>query len=399
MSMTKWSRFLSIPVLISIIFISSMGSAADDTKVITVIGQAAIFQDDKAAARDKAIDDALRKAVESAVGTMISSETVVENFQMLSDKVYTNAKGYVEKYDVISEKANGNTYVINIKASVSTGKVKDKLSAINLLITRKGKPRIMIMVAEQNIGQPGLSYWWGNSATSSDLGIVENTLIAYFKEKGFTFIDHQTLQGKIQVSDATEVMNKGNKVIQQISNLTDAEVVIVGKAVAVDAGIKILGTSMKSGQADISVRAINCDNGEIIAIADSHAAYPHINITTAGTMALKKATNSLSEKLMGKILKQWQKDVSGAARIVLKVNGLEEYGDLARFKNFVQEIVRGVKSINERNVEIPKATIDIEIAGDSRSLAGELSAKKFGNLKVKVMKVTPNEVVVILSKK
>ncbi len=38
-------------------------------------------------ARDHAIKDDLRKAVEQAVGTFISSETVVENYEVLSDRI------------------------------------------------------------------------------------------------------------------------------------------------------------------------------------------------------------------------------------------------------------------------------------------------------------------------
>jgi len=42
-------------------------------------------------ARDHAIKDALRKAVEQAVGTFIFSETVVENYEVLSDRIYSKA--------------------------------------------------------------------------------------------------------------------------------------------------------------------------------------------------------------------------------------------------------------------------------------------------------------------
>ncbi len=61
-------------------------------------------------ARDHAIKYALRKVVEKAVGTFISSETVVENYEVLSDRIYSKAEGYVEEYKVLREKKKGDLY-------------------------------------------------------------------------------------------------------------------------------------------------------------------------------------------------------------------------------------------------------------------------------------------------
>ena len=48
---------------------------------ITAIGHATIYGADKSAARDKALEDAQRKAVEQAMGTMISAESISQNFR------------------------------------------------------------------------------------------------------------------------------------------------------------------------------------------------------------------------------------------------------------------------------------------------------------------------------
>ncbi|HEV8539645.1 MAG TPA: hypothetical protein VGQ60_00645, partial [Nitrospiraceae bacterium] len=54
--------------------------ALAQSQTVTADGVAGIQGGDKAIARDNAIQDALRKAVEQAVGTMVASETMVENF-------------------------------------------------------------------------------------------------------------------------------------------------------------------------------------------------------------------------------------------------------------------------------------------------------------------------------
>ena len=59
-------------------------------------GQAMIKNGDEPAARDRALEDAQRKAVESAVGTMISAETVMENYQIISDRILAKSAGYIK---------------------------------------------------------------------------------------------------------------------------------------------------------------------------------------------------------------------------------------------------------------------------------------------------------------
>ena len=60
-------------LIVLLVGLLALPCMAADVEEVEVTGQAAIFDDDKAQARDKAIDDALRKAVESAVGTKITS--------------------------------------------------------------------------------------------------------------------------------------------------------------------------------------------------------------------------------------------------------------------------------------------------------------------------------------
>jgi len=40
------------------------------------------------------------------VGTVIESETAVDNYEVLSDSIYSQAKGFVTSYKILSEKAD-----------------------------------------------------------------------------------------------------------------------------------------------------------------------------------------------------------------------------------------------------------------------------------------------------
>ncbi|MEW6616484.1 MAG: flagellar assembly protein T N-terminal domain-containing protein [Thermodesulfobacteriota bacterium] len=359
------------------------------SQVIKAEGVGAIVNNDKAIARDNAIEDALRKAVEQAVGTLVSSETMVENFQLLSDRIYTKTEGYVQQYKIISEAPAENIYKVTLEATVTLGNLKNDLAAIGLLMARKHKPRVMVLIAEQNIGQQYLSFWWGHQASETNLSITESVLVEKFREKDFNVVDHAAKARDIKIGKPYKVANLDDNTAVSLGNQYDAEVVIVGKALAKLVG-SVMGTSMKSAQANMSARAIRTDNGAIIASANTHGAAVHIDEVTGGSNALKKAASDLASKLIDQIITTWGKEISGTTMVQLTINGISSYHDFMKFKNVLQEQVRGVKGVYQRSINAGVAKIDIDIKGDSQSLADELTTKNFQNFSININSLSQN---------
>ena len=65
---------------------------------VQVDGMATIHNNLIDIARDKAIDNAQRNAVEKVVGVMITSSTEVENFQLKLDRILSESKGFINDY-------------------------------------------------------------------------------------------------------------------------------------------------------------------------------------------------------------------------------------------------------------------------------------------------------------
>jgi hypothetical protein len=367
------------------------GEQSLQSQIVKAEGMGAIVNNDKAIARDNAIEDALRKAVEQAVGTLVSSETMVENFQLLNDSIYTKTEGYIQKYKVISESPAENIYKVNIEATVALGNLKNDLAAVGLLMARKHKPRIMIMIAEQNIGQQYLSFWWGHQASETNLSITESVLIEKLREKDFNVVDHEAKARNIKIGKPYQVANLDDNTAVSLGNQYDAEVVIVGKALAKYIG-SVMGTSMKSVQANMSARAIRTDNGAIIASANTHGAAVHIDEVTGGSDALKKAASDLASKLMDQIINTWGKEVGGTTMVQMTINGISSYQDFVKFKNVLQEQVRGVKGVYQRSINAGVAKIDIDIKGDAQSLSDELTTKNFQGFSININSFTQNSI-------
>jgi len=386
------SKRLSIHlvILVAVLLILVIGAFAQ-SKEIKAKGYGTIHGDNKAAARDKAIEDAQRKAVEQAMGTMISSESVTKNFQLISDRILSLSSGYIEKYRVISEKEIDGEVEVEIAAIVGMSMLNDSAQAIKNLIRRMDRPKIMVLIAEQSIREEGqqLSEKRGGNAvlSSTSLGVVENVLIEFFRAKGFDFVDRQALAGQIEIADPLTLVNDKER-IKKIANLTDAQVAIFGQAQARNTG-EVQG--IYSGQANISLRALKTDTGEIIAATNAHAAVPFVDPSTANTKALSEAAKKISQKLMDQILSQWQSESSGSRSICLVIKGVK-YADVKKLRSWLTKYVRGVKSIHQRYVKDGIAELDLDIQGSAQNLADELSEKKFQKKTIEVLDLLPNKV-------
>ncbi|MBN2254917.1 MAG: flagellar assembly protein T N-terminal domain-containing protein, partial [Deltaproteobacteria bacterium] len=113
----------------------------EGSKVIEADGAGVVINNDLALARDNAINDSLRKAVEQAVGTVISSETVVQNYEVINDSIYAKSQGYIQNYQILNEKVSDGLYRVTIRATVSMGGIKDDLRALGFLMAQKNMPR------------------------------------------------------------------------------------------------------------------------------------------------------------------------------------------------------------------------------------------------------------------
>ncbi len=384
-------RFANLIIFLFIFFPLNAFSQGSDLINVSAEGIAVVIENNTAIARDNAINDALRKAVEQAVGTMIASETVVENYQALSDRIYSKTQGYIKNYHIISEQDAGELYRVTVQAVVAKGNLKEDLSAVGLLIVRKNMPRVMIMIAEQNIGMEYFHYWWGGASSRVDFTVTENILMKQLNEKGFNVIDHCVKNKNLELSNAYKIVYLNNSSIKKIGSLYDAEVVIYGKTLAKLAGV-IKGTSMKSVQADISLRAVNIDNGQVIASSTAHGAAVHISEVTAGSEAIKNATEKISRELISQIISQWSSDVSSGSLIQMTISGITSYNNLVEFKKAVKKKIRGVKEIYQRKFGSQVAVVDIETVNSAQNLTDELSGIKFDGFTIEIIGITQNSI-------
>ncbi|MDL1974181.1 MAG: DUF6175 family protein [Deltaproteobacteria bacterium] len=357
---------------------------AADVNSVEVIGSSIVYNNDVAMARDVAIRDGLRKAVENAVGVILSSESIVENFQLLSDRIYTESRGFVQGYKVLAESRSENCYNIVIQATVSAGTLRDELQALGILMAQKGMPRTMFFLAEQSIGesQPHLS---------ADLGITENKIAEEMAARGFVLVDRSAAANDIELANVLGTARLADQTAVKLGNQHDAEIVIVGKALARYTK-NVMGSQMKSYQANISVKAIRTDTGEIIASSTRSGAAVHTDDVSGGTAALKRVASQAAGDLITQITAKWQREVVESQLVLITVNGIKAYSDFVAFRRILSNRIRGVKNVYLRGIDAGEARMDVQIKGTAQTLADELMLKNFDGFGINIFNVSQNAI-------
>ena len=381
-------------LIISLLFsISTLlyAQQPQEAKQVVANGLGAILAGDEVKAREDAISAALRNAVEQVVGTMIESDVLVENYQTVEDKIYTRTAGYVQQYDIIStNKQSDNVLEVTVRAMVKLSDLRSDLQAIGVLISRKGKPRTMVLIDERNITT-------NYHQLIADLNTTETTIMNEMMNLGFPFVDAVQAKKNIARDMAQAAIQGDAAVAASIATRLGAEILIIGTAISKEASgapAVVRNAGFKSCQANINLRVIRADDATIIAVASAHDRAAHIDEITGGSLALEKAAKKASKELAEKIIKVWQQDIYSGTQVQLQVLNISSFSQLNTFKNSLSFYIRGVQSVNQRSFEGGSALFDIDMKGNAEQLASELEAKEIEGIRVQVIGLTANKVTV-----
>ncbi|MBP2651962.1 MAG: hypothetical protein H6Q74_2787 [Firmicutes bacterium] len=321
--------------------------------------------------RDGAIADALRGAVEQAVGVFLDSTTVSNNYQIISDEIYINSQGFIQDYRVLSEK-KGTPYVVTIQAIVNTtpnSELYTRLQKLHLIETMLRNPRIAVIIPESF------------QQTALPTAACETAVMQKLRESGFKHVfDSQ------QVS-----FNKNKQLIESIlaGNLQDAKTlittdeldfIIVGRAISQYVG-DLYDSGVKSSRAHVDARILKVDTGEIIAVQTADASGVDIASRNAATKALMTAGSQLGDTLIPQLM-QYAADPDKPIMLVFKQASFQK---LSVVQNLLKEIP-GVRSVILRSYSQGIAEITVTYPGATKTLIDAIeNAAQFS---VKIINIT-----------
>jgi hypothetical protein len=361
-------------------------TASAQTEFVITEGMAAIISGNIPVARDKAIDDALRKAVEQAVGSLVSSDTLTEQYKVIHDKILAQITGYVQRYKILSEKPEGEIYRVKIQAEVGRANLMNDLRALGLLHVLAEKPKVMVIMEEKVMGVFGTTAF-------EDVGQAESTLIQKLLAAGFNVVDPQTVKSNISRDQALRILEGDNNAAAAAGLQYGAQIVVSGKAFSKNAGGRIAGTQLQSLQATLQARVVRTDNAKIIASRSAQGRQAHIDEVQGGALAIQQAMDQMANPLIADILAQWRSEAYGRSKeITLVITSLVSYRHLSSIKTFLEKGMQGIRAVHQRSFLAGTAELMVDYGGKSSNIADELANRKFTGFRLEPTNVTPSRV-------
>ncbi len=365
------SAVLSV-LLFNIIFIFLLASPVTAEQVggaVEVEGYASIVGGRKDQAREAAMHNAFRLAVEQVVGVAVESKTVVRDSELLNDRIYAKSRGFIKTYRILDEKVESDAYRIKLFVSVSRYKLEQGLDDAGLLIRKMGKPRIAVVVLESN-----------GDSHSRPGGLIENHLVSTLGKRGYSLVDRQVMLA-VDKEAARSGGDHADAVVRAAA-AGGAEVVITGQAVARPAPA-LSGTNLRPVQVSATCRAIEVDTGELLATVASSQKELNVNPAAAGTEALQKAAVEIAESLNRQIIAAWTKRLTGIRTLKLTVHGIPQKLGL-QFQEDLKERIGRVENLHDRGYRDHKLRLDLDVTGSFKEVIDELTAFASDDGKIRI---------------
>lgn len=343
-------------------------AAREGIKVVIAEGVGAYESPaDKAKARDDAITDACRRAVEQAVGLFVKSESLLQNLTLVEDNVYTNARGYIQSYEVIDERVAGDLYRVRIRAQVSLDKIDSALDSLWEQFKVAGDPRFILLIEE--------------SPPDDMEPVVQPVLTERLVNLGVKVIDAQQLQSAQAVRLAKLVLDGDVMAAKTLGLQQKAEVIIVGRATWKTRGEVFEGSGLHSCEATLNARAIRVDTAQVIAARRAQPARLATGFTRedAVVKALTAAANEWLDACLPRLV---EAAVDPTQVYQVTISNVRDFSEVDRIDAAIRNL-RFTRNTIVRDYTPPLVQIDVYTLGTVRQLASNLAQVKEVRLDVR----------------
>jgi len=360
---------------IVLLLVSPVSAAVEAT------GSAAITLS-KAQARDDALNDAQRNAVEQTLGTMLTSETLVENYILVSDKILTRVQGYVKNYKILSEQYLDGVCTIVISAEVEEMSLADDVAALAGLLPRMNYPSLAISLQEQSLTAE-------SGKVDVNLSAARQTLMKVLQAKGFNLVDLDALQAERQRQMGLQAASGDAMKQAQEAASNQAQLLISGMAVVQDNGAAPYNARLHAYGATITADIHESATGRILASANAQATAPQYSFALGSQQALSKAAEDLANQLSDQVVQVWLDSCYNEHKVTVVIEDVS-FSDLSTLQAAFNALA-GVATTQQKSFVRGRAELVVGWKNcNVMRMAGSVNELKVGAKKLEVLAVEGN---------
>ncbi|WP_293728252.1 hypothetical protein [uncultured Phascolarctobacterium sp.] len=308
----------------------------------------------------EATDDALRNALENAVGVLIDSETIVENNTLLNDKVYATSRGFINSYQVVGTQKNVDGWCVTVNAEIDVNqnsKLMDQLTVLGLIDNLLRNPKIAVIIPERH-----LAYRIPDPA--GETAVVNAFIAAGFDNMVDISQDRMRYNSPFNLTDDD---------LRALANSMQADILVVGEAFS--EGIGDVGQFLPKGRrtgtlscrARVEAKMYIARTGQIIAADGKYGSAVDVSEAIASKKALAVAGKEMGEYLSDKLLEL----AAGNRRrveLIVMTSGYEKLDSIQQALNNI----KGVKNADLSDYTSGKAVFTMRYGGSPQTLFNKI---------------------------
>ena len=323
-------------------------------RAVEADGVASIVAGDLARARDEALLDAYRRALETAE-VRVHSRTQTRNFQVLIDEVSAGGTGYLTALEVTGERVDGPLYRLHVRATAVPAGSPDAREALAVLLGMMDRPTVAVGVA----------------GPDPYAGQAETALAAQFAGAGYQVVQRTAALDAAVAALATDTDRRRTVLT---STRAAADIVIAGTVDAAPLGqVRIDTETSESAEAALRLRVVVGATGQTLFAGVFRSPALHVTPDAAMRQASRTAGERAGARLVWDVAREYATLIRGNRSVQVVVFAR----DLGRVSTLVARMreIRGVDGrAYLRRYDGGVGVIDVTSSFPMRTLVPRLEA-------------------------
>ncbi len=313
---------------------------------ITLTGQTSRYSQDNmvlevtaqgvGATIQKAITDAQRNAIETAVGTYILSETEVQNFMTVKDKILSKSEAFIKTYKLTDKvrEADGS-WTVQIEAAVAKDIVMNDLEALGVLMSQLDNPSIVVFYAPK--GTPYDKRYTEQGINQINQYLTTHRYDVYDLDQLNSMIeDDMSMKGYLEEDvDLAEILAKKLK----------ADLYITVALILEDA-------SYGKKKAKATAKIFNASTAKLLGTQNGYSDEVRGN-ATAHDRNIDQAVKKLMPLMMKQVKGYWKLQVDKGRQFTVLFSGLPKgFKTKIKVKNAIASVANEYKKISNNEYKV-----------------------------------------------
>ena len=353
--------------------LSSPGPAQEMglNRPLVASGTSPMTKQDSADARNLAMKEALRNAVEQAMGSLLPAGVIVRFYPLLLNRILTQPMGYVQDYQIIHEGVIFGLYRVTVQTTLYTERLKRDLRRLGLFLAASERPRVVILVAQRAGPENSWHWWWQVPSPGYQKLAFTEALTKILLAQGLVSIDPGLLLEGLPEDPIYQEPLLDDTRGTELARVLGAQVVVLGQVSHHPAKAGAAATTRGS------LRALGVKRGNTLAKVSGAVEVPSSGANETADSGFAALAERLAPQLVDGILAPFVSTSRAPEEITVQVLGVRSYGDLILIKQHLQR-TSGVRDIKQIQLESDVGFFTLIMAGSLDHLRDAFAGQDFG---------------------